>query len=1573
MAPANSQRPQGLPDGSLRSKTSTTTTSFINRRFSAISLTARGSASESSDDIRGPLGLNLLYEPSEPLIDFIFVHGLRGGSRKTWSKTEDPAHFWPKEWLPTEPRFKNVRIHSFGYSSDWGERKGSTITLHDFGQALLGDIHSTLCSSRDALVTPLVMIGHSMGGIVIKKVLLLARQDPLYHHIAARIHSMFFLATPHRGADSAQLLSNMLKVAVSHGPKAYVDSLIPNSDAIQVINDGFRHAYQGIQLWSFFETAKTTLGLIVEKDSSILDLPGERVQLLNADHRNVCKFDNPSDSNYGTLRNSFVATIDCIESTWYSNKKADHQQQMRLLSTYFGISQTPENDLANITEAQLDGSCTWLTEHSSFENWRSGLESHPKLLWLTGDPATGKSTLTGHVIKYLEQMNGDCSYFFFKHHCAGKSTVADLLCSFAWQMASTNTDIRKNLLLMHKDDVPIDRADERAIWRSVFVSRILRTQLRQPHFWIVDGVDECNSFTSFIPMLARIDAQFPLLVFVTSRPSLTMERALSHEHIPRYHEVLSRDRSLGDIALYVRSHSHYLPCECETVREELVHRIIQKSNGNFLWTRLVVRELEAAMSEQRIQETLNSVPQEIDDLYARIFKQLMASPSEGKLVATIFRWIVCTSRPLTVEELKDALRLDIGEVLPQLDKTVNSICGNLVFVDLQKRVRLAHHTVREYLNREDLPMDLTINKHEAHAQIARVCLDYMQGDEMKIARHRRGIAINKNRKRSAFSEYAIKHYSDHVARAASARESLVTGLQNFLQSTSLAWLELVATSQDLAPLTFSAKNLRLYLEQRAKYEAPISPHIRCIQEWANDLVRLVAQYGGAMIASPSSIAHLIPPICPKESALHQAFCDFYPRGLRIVGLSQRTWDDRLCCIEFSGAQALSVTCRDNRYALGLSTGYVNIYHETSFQEQMRLQHGEPVRQLAFGLLSQFVASAGRKRISLWDTSSGSQLWSASLTALPLALNFNEDDTIVMAATRANTLSFWEVNTGNELDVSQFTDINEEDQSEYHYNRPPIRIKFAPNLNLLGVAYRQRPISFWDLEDNTFVGQYHKIGAAYPEPLIHDFLFNPNPDICIAAVAYEGTNVAVFDPFTQHTIATLDVAVSSLAASPDGSMLATGSGDGIIKIFEFETLKLTYQVSSYQQDVRALAFNSNSLRILDLRSNQFNVWQPSILASRSKPSDDSSLNYSASVDEEPEYVATALYDDDHTVTAIAIHHDFGIIFCGREDGTVGIYSSATGQELQALFHHGLNLAIVMLEWNEPKNMLLAIDRSGGYSIQEITRDAQRHFHHKYILQKSGCQVQQALFCPSEDRLLVSAASQYELWNIDGTLISSSIFTDVSAHRKWIQHPNDPGILLLITGEQLQVFDWLNLQECSDAQGIYLENTATTMAPVTFLAATHRGQYLGIYCSGSRSLGLVPSLRLYPTIKIRKGETIKAAACFDDVAGDIKRIIGVHKSQLLYLNNQGWVCSLNIDDFSPEKFYTRHFFVPLQWHSSTENLSIRVTNKGCIILGVRNEIAVFHNGLNFEERVGCKGVIVSARASMRSVMKRGVSQP
>lgn len=94
------------------------------------------------EDRKGPLGLTKIHTPLHSVVgDLIFVHGLGGGSHKTWTKNEDPALFWPQAWLPEDDDFRDVRIHTFGYDCDWG--KGSILNVHDFAKSLLEWIMSS--------------------------------------------------------------------------------------------------------------------------------------------------------------------------------------------------------------------------------------------------------------------------------------------------------------------------------------------------------------------------------------------------------------------------------------------------------------------------------------------------------------------------------------------------------------------------------------------------------------------------------------------------------------------------------------------------------------------------------------------------------------------------------------------------------------------------------------------------------------------------------------------------------------------------------------------------------------------------------------------------------------------------------------------------------------------------------------------------------------------------------------------------------------------------------------------------------------------------------------------------------------------------------------------------------------------------------------------------------------------------------------------------------------------------------------------------------------------------------------
>ena len=223
-------------------------------------------------------------------------------------------HFWPQAWLPKDPTFKGVRVHSYGYDSDWTRGKDNCLDIHHFGKSLLGEIDTS--PSLNNADTPIVFIGHSMGGLVIKKVYILARQSVVYQGLANRFHTIYFLATPHRGSDSAKLLNNILQVASSS--RAYVADLERGSSAIRSINEEYRHYSADVNIWSFYETQKLKLGfsstLIVDPDSATLGYREEKQMPMNADHRSICKFETSNDSNYVSLRNALASTVEAISN-----------------------------------------------------------------------------------------------------------------------------------------------------------------------------------------------------------------------------------------------------------------------------------------------------------------------------------------------------------------------------------------------------------------------------------------------------------------------------------------------------------------------------------------------------------------------------------------------------------------------------------------------------------------------------------------------------------------------------------------------------------------------------------------------------------------------------------------------------------------------------------------------------------------------------------------------------------------------------------------------------------------------------------------------------------------------------------------------------------------------------------------------------------------------------------------------------------------------------------------------------------------------------------------------------------
>ena len=1265
-------------------------------------------------DLKGPLGLCLVFEPSETLVDLIFVHGLRGGSRKTWSKTEDPYHFWPKEWLPRDPGFKNVRIHSFGYNADWGETKQSFLNIQDFGKSLLLAIHD--CPQiRAAGDTPLILVGHSMGGLVSKKAYILARQDAAFQELARRFYGILFLATPHRGSNSAQLLSNVLRATMLLSSKPYIGDLERGSEMLQSINNEFRQYSDDLQLRSFYETLKTAIGiksvLIVDKESATLGYPNEKSALINASHRSICKFETPSDPNYIIVRNALLSCIRDITEQLAVAKHDEYRSQMHALESYLGAPPKPKDELAALQDVRFSGSCLWFSSKQTFQSWRDDFYGSARIFWLNANPGTGKSVLAGNVIGELEALNVDCSYFFFHYNDTAKSSLDSCLRSIALQMAISNIRVRRKLLEFMKDDIQLDNTDIRVFWRRVFVNGIfLIDESTRPHFWVIDALDECHNHAAFFPTLATIETPLPVKIFITSRHSSELRKQFTLLGSMVIGEHISTEDTMHDVRLYVEDGVKSLPLDDEASRRQVVTAIVKKSSGCFLWVALVLDELRKVYTEVDIAKVLDDVPPDMGALYKRTLGTMSNNIRNKPLVQAILRWVMCATRPLTVAELSCALKLDLGVAVIALEESIVADCGQLLFIDKAKKIQVVHQTVREFLFSASLTSEFGIDKTVGNVKLFETCLKYLTSEEMRPPRGYHQVKVaSRLSLRSALEDYACVSFNEHLRSVHRAVEICINMLDRFLASNVLSWIEYLARTDQLHQITWTARDLMRFLRAREKYRSHSGKQTQSIDAWATDLIRLVAKFGKNLLEQPSAIYWLIPPFCPSDSAIGSQFGVSH-RGIAVRGLTNDYWHDRLACISYNDLQATAVKFIDRGFLVGLSDKTIRIYNRATLQETKRLQNIESSKILAFDSTGQILACSGRKNVRVWNMSTSDILYTFEAQHEPITLQFDKTGNRLMAITTGNVFCSWRLSDGTTSSPRVCRNPFEAEQS--NLCRPLIAAAFSMELDMSAVVYRGRPICLFDLYGSAFLGTCSKERRADEEfqemdeekvtPVVA-IIFSPRPDISLLAATYIDGDLALFDPCELYLIAVVEADAQVLACSPDGRTLATGDSIGNIQLFEFETLRPMYRIRADEYQIKGLAFSDDGLRFCDVRGPQCNVWEPSILVRTQFDEKDGLSNQTP-----PRSKTVDIVNQENVseITTIVCHPTEQSVFCGNDSGEVLAFDTATAKQTQALWNHAKSVPILALAWAPTSNLLISADAASRIKVCKLDFKSQR---------------------------------------------------------------------------------------------------------------------------------------------------------------------------------------------------------------------------------------------------------------------------
>lgn len=139
----------------------------------------------------------LYCSDAEPVVDIVFVHGLKGSVFRTWRERDDFSKLyrtrcWPRDWLPKDLSVP-FRVLAIDYATSLIRFTRSSETLSARSQRFILQLREAGVGSR-----PVIFICHSMGGLLVKNLLLDDRS------LLKQTFGILFFATPHQGSPIAK-------------------------------------------------------------------------------------------------------------------------------------------------------------------------------------------------------------------------------------------------------------------------------------------------------------------------------------------------------------------------------------------------------------------------------------------------------------------------------------------------------------------------------------------------------------------------------------------------------------------------------------------------------------------------------------------------------------------------------------------------------------------------------------------------------------------------------------------------------------------------------------------------------------------------------------------------------------------------------------------------------------------------------------------------------------------------------------------------------------------------------------------------------------------------------------------------------------------------------------------------------------------------------------------------------------------------------------------------------------------------------------------------------------------------
>lgn len=334
----------------------------------------------------------------------------------------------------------------------------------------------------------------------------------------------------------------------------------------------------------------------------------------------------------------------------------------------------------NLVAPPIGTTCQWLESHQVYEAWlqRTSVDACNGLLWITGKPGSGKSTIMKSALekcKSAQDLNKIIISFFFdvKGPALTRSTIG-FLRSVTYQIISQNAQLEALFIDLFLGDALHESAEtgqcpprfhhtEPVIsWTKeqleTFLFRVFRQRQTSNVSFVmfVDALDECDShdgsevayllrsltktaYTSGTILDICISSRYFGSITVGNCARINMEQCNRQDIEQCVQEMFAT----ADMAV-----------DSTNLWGQLCSRIVDNSSGVFLWAKLAVealrRDREAGTSADTLQLRLKEVPGRLEEVFRDLLREYSdSSPSERLIVTRMFQWAIFSFRPLRLK------------------------------------------------------------------------------------------------------------------------------------------------------------------------------------------------------------------------------------------------------------------------------------------------------------------------------------------------------------------------------------------------------------------------------------------------------------------------------------------------------------------------------------------------------------------------------------------------------------------------------------------------------------------------------------------------------------------------------------------------------------------------------------------------------------------------------------------------------------------------------------------------------------------------------------------------------------